>query len=143
MYLISACLVGVNCRYNNTSIIDKRLQKLFEEGKAIAVCPEVLGRLSIPRQPCEIINTSDGIEKVVSKLGEDFTSAYDDGAIKTLEICKISGIKTAILKARSPSCGCGEIYDGTFSGKLIIGNGLTARKLLDNGIRVFTEDNWV
>lgn len=142
MYLISACLVGINCRYNGTNTLDERLVELIRSGKAIAVCPEVLGRLPIPREPCEIIKTKDGRQKIISKSGKDYTNAYLEGANKTLKICNIIGIKKAILQSRSPSCGYGQIYDGTFSGKLIIGNGLTAKILNENGITIFNEENW-
>jgi len=116
--------------------------ELFERGQAIAVCPELLGQLPIPREPCEIVITKDGNQRVVSQSGEDYTDAYMEGATKTLEICVVTGIKAAILQSRSPSCGCGKIYDGTFSGKLIAGNGLTAELLSKNGINVFDETNW-
>jgi len=142
MYLISACLVGINCRYNGTNTLDQKLMELMEEGKAIAVCPELLGKLPIPREPCEIIITKDGKRKVVSQSGEDYTYEYLEGAKKTLEICKVIGIEKAILQSRSPSCGYGKIYDGTFSSKLIEGNGLTAGILSKNGLKVFNEENW-
>lgn len=142
MYLISACLVGVNCRYNKKNTVIRDLVDLIEEGKAIAVCPEVLGGLIIPREPCEIILTKDG-KKVVSQSGVDYTEAYLKGAVKTLELCRILEIDKAILQSRSPSCGYGEIYDGTFSRKLVEGNGLTAELLSENGIRVFNDENWI
>jgi len=142
MYLISACLVGVNCRYNGENTLDKRLLELIENGEAIAVCPEVLGDLPIPREPCEIIETSDEKQKVIDKSGNEHTDSFLKGAEKTLEICKIIGIEKAILQQRSPSCGYGKIYDGTFSGKFIEGNGVTADFLAKNGIKVFNEENW-
>lgn len=142
MYLISACLVGINCRYNGSNTYNEELVKLINEGKAIAVCPEVLGNLPIPRQPCEIITEGD-VQKVVSKSGKDFTKEYTDGAVKTLGICKAAGIEKAILQSRSPSCGFGKIYDGTFSGKLIEGKGITAKILDTNGISVFNETDWI
>lgn len=142
MYLISACLVGINCRYDGTDTVDERLVQLMKEGKAIIACPEVLGELPIPREPCEIIINQDGKKMVVSKTGEEYTEPYLKGANKTLEICKIAGVDTAILKSRSPSCGCGQIYDGTFTSKVIKGNGLTAELLIKNNIKVFTEQDW-
>ncbi len=142
MYLISACLVGVNCRYNGENTLDERLVGLIESGEAIAVCPEVLGDLPIPREPCEIIKTGDEIQKVISQSAKDYTKNFFKGAEKTLEICKIIGIKKAILQSRSPSCGYGKIYDGTFSGTQIEGNGVTAELLDKNGIKVFNEENW-
>lgn len=142
MYLISACLIGVNCKYNGAASLDKDLLKLFMEGKAIAVCPEVLGNLSIPRDPCEIVKADNGSIKVMSKHGKDCTSNFIGGARKTLEICKSAGVDKAILQSRSPSCGYGKIYDGTFTGKLTRGNGLTAQLLSEHGIKVYTDENW-
>lgn len=142
MYLISACLIGVNCKYNGAANLDEDLLKLFMEGQAIAVCPEVLGNLSIPREPCEIVMDDVGSIKVLSKYGKDCTSNFIEGARITLEICKSAGVDKAILQSRSPSCGYGKIYDGTFTGKLIDGNGLTAQLLSDNGISVLTDENW-
>jgi len=142
MYLISACLVGVNCKYNGTTNLDEDLLRLFMEGQAIAICPEVLGNLSIPRDPCEIIKADDGSIKVVTTSGKDVTSNFTAGARKTLDICKSAEIDKAILQSRSPSCGYGRIYDGTFSGKLIEGNGLTAQLLSEHGIKIYTDTNW-
>lgn len=143
MYLVSACLVGVNCRYNGKSTLSEHLVKLFEAGKVIPVCPEVLGQLPIPRQPAEIIREQDGSIRVISKSGKDVTKEFLDGAIKTLEICRNAGIEVAILQSRSPSCGYGKTYDGSFSGNLIEGNGLAADLLAQNGIKIYNEDNWM
>ena len=142
MYLISACLIGVNCKYNGAANLDQGLLKLFMEGQAIAICPEVLGNLSIPRNPCEIVKADDGSIKVMSKYGKDCSFNFIEGARKTLEICKSAGVDKAILQSRSPSCGYGKIYDGTFTGKLIDGNGLTAQLLSEYGIKIFTDKNW-
>ncbi len=142
MYIISACLVGINCRYNGKNSLNKELAQLVEDGKAIPICPEVLGQLPIPREPCETITTKEGVRKVMSVSGVDYSKEFLDGAMKTLEICNIIGIKTAILQSRSPSCGYGKIYDGTFTGRLIEGNGLTAEILIENGIKVLNEENW-
>ncbi len=114
--------------------------ELVKQGKAIAVCPEQLGGLPTPRRSCEIVIDQNGNKKVLSQDGEDFTKEFVEGAQKTLAIAKIIGCKKAILQSRSPSCGCGLIYDGTFSGKGIQGNGLTAELLLDHGIKVYTEE---
>jgi uncharacterized protein YbbK (DUF523 family) len=142
MYLVSSCLSGVNCRFNGTNALDKKIKKLTEEGKAITLCPEVLGGLSIPREPCEIIKTGDNKKKVISRSGKNLTENYLKGALITLQICKTCGVEKAILKSRSPSCGYGMIYDGTFGGRLIQGNGVTADLLSKNGIRIFNEENW-
>lgn len=141
MYLISSCLVGVKCRYNGTSVLDAGLKQMIEEGKAIAVCPEVLGGLPTPREPCEI-QVIAGVIKVVGKSGTDYTQPFTQGAQKTLEICRAENITTAVLKSRSPSCGFGKIYDGCFKGALIDGNGLTADLLSKNGIEVLSDENW-
>lgn len=139
MYLISACLGGVNCRYDGKNSENKAVMDLIKSGKAILMCPEQLGGLPTPRISCEIITQKDGTKKVVSRDNEDFTDNFIRGAEEVLKIAKASGIKKAILKSKSPSCGCGLIYDGTFSGKLIEGNGVTAELLCKNGIEVRTE----
>ena len=113
----------------------------MRQGKAIPVCPELLGGLPIPRTPSEIVRSEDGSIKVVSRDGEDRTKEFYVGAEKTLAIAKAYGIKKAILKSKSPSCGCGQVYDGTFSGKLTEGYGITARLLKDNHIEVCTEND--
>ncbi|AJA46439.1 hypothetical protein CPAST_c03390 [Clostridium pasteurianum DSM 525 = ATCC 6013] len=139
MYLISACLGGVNCRYDGKNSENKFVMDLMKQGKAMLVCPEQLGGLKTPRVSCEITLGDDGIKKVLSKDGEDFTDNFTRGAEEVLKIAKAMGIEKAILKSKSPSCGCGIIYDGTFSGKLIEGEGLTAELLMKNGIEVCTE----
>ncbi len=143
MYLVSACLAGINCRYDGKSTINLELEELVRNGKAIALCPEVIAGLNIPRDSCEIIATNDGEKKVISKEKKDLTEAFMDGAQKTLAIAKTIGIKTAILKSRSPSCGCGQVYDGEFNGTLKKGNGVTVEVLMDNGIKVYTEENYM
>lgn len=142
MYIISSCLVGVNCRYNGGSFFDKGLLSLVKAGEAIILCPEILSGLYTPRTPCEIITDEKGLKKVLDKQGKDCTQIFLDGAQKTLDICKIASVDTAILKNNSPSCGFGKIYDGTFEGKLIAGNGITAQLLYENGIRVLNDENW-
>ncbi|WP_097026861.1 DUF523 domain-containing protein [Clostridium peptidivorans] len=141
MYLVSSCLAGVNCRYNGGNSENKVMLKLVKEGKAIAVCPEQLGGLPTPRVPCEIIIDKNGNKKIVNREGKDLTKEFMEGAEKTLAIAKDKGIKRAILKSKSPSCGCGLVYDGTFSGTLVKGNGLTAELLIKNGFEVYTEND--
>lgn len=141
MYLVSSCLAGVNCRYNGGNSENKVILELVKQGKAIAVCPEQLVGLPTPRSSCEIVVDESGNEKVISKEGQDFTKEFIEGAEKTLGIAKVIGIKKAILQSKSPSCGCGVIYDGTFSGKLIKGNGLAAEMLIKNDIGVYTEND--
>ncbi|MGZ2369897.1 DUF523 domain-containing protein [Ancylomarina sp. YFZ004] len=142
IYLISACLLGVNCRYNGTSSRILEFDTLLDSGRLIPVCPEVLGGLSTPRQACEIITQNDGSRKVMTQRGLDYTSEFLTVARRILDISQTCGVKKVILKANSPSCGCGNIYDGTFSGKLIEGNGLSSQLLLANGIEVYNENNW-
>jgi len=142
IYLVSACLLGINCRYNGSSSQLSELESLVDSGRMMPVCPEVLGGLGTPRDACEIVVDADGDQKVLTKTGSDCSDAFKKGAQRVLEICKTCDVEKVILKANSPSCGCGFIYDGTFSGKLIEGNGLTSQLLLDNGIEVYNENNW-
>ncbi|AEM79045.1 Uncharacterized conserved protein YbbK, DUF523 family [Thermoanaerobacter thermohydrosulfuricus] len=137
MYLVSACLAGVNCKYDGGNNEKEEIKRLVEEGKAILVCPEQLGGLPTPRLPSEIKG-----DKVFNIEGEEVTENFYRGAYETLKIAKMYKINEAIFKAKSPSCGCGEIYDGTFSGNLIDGNGITTRILKENGISVMTEHDF-
>ena len=142
MYIVSACLAGVKCRYDGKDNTNEEVKALLEQGKAVLVCPEVFGGLPIPRKPCEIVKDEEGEESVISVEGVDCTEAFKIGAQKTLEMAKILGAKEAILKAKSPSCGCGKIYDGHFNRTLIEGDGLTAKLLKENGIKVYTEEDF-
>ena len=142
MYIISACLVGVRCRYNASITEDEKLCKLVQEGKALAICPEQLAGLTTPRLPCEIKKDETGLERVINCNGEDLTAEFQAGAWKTLQIAQIIGAQVAILKSRSPSCGKGKIYSGNFTGKLIAGDGFTTRLLQKNGIQVYTEEDF-
>lgn len=132
--LVSACLLGENCKYNGLNNKNEDVLRFLEDKEWVSVCPEVLGGLSTPRNPSEIAG-----EKVVQKDGTDVTAFFEKGAKKTCEIAEKFGAKLAILKAKSPSCGCGSVYDGTFTGKLISENGITAQKLLEMGIAVKNE----
>lgn len=135
--LISACLLGESCRYDGKSKCDENINAQKNNYEFLPVCPECLGGLGIPRDPSEIIGN-----RVVSENGKDVTENYATGARKTLEIAVENDIKIAILKERSPSCGYGKIYDGTFTGKLTDGNGITAQLLSDNGIVVLGESKF-
>ena len=121
MILISACLLGCACRYDGKSKPHPLAQELARQGLAVPVCPEQLGGLPTPRAPSE----RQG-ERVVSSLGADVTAQYRRGAEETLRLAELYGCTTAVLKERSPSCGSGEIYDGTFTGTLTDGDGVTA-----------------
>ena len=134
--LVSACLLGTPCRYDGTGKLLAQLEQLQAQGHLlIPVCPEILGGLPTPRSPAEL--QRDG--RVVTQDGQDVTSAYHLGAQKTLELALAHGCTAAVLKERSPSCGCGQIYDGTFTHQLIEGSGITAQLLLAHGISVYGE----
>ena len=137
IYLISACLAGRACRYDGTACPVPELQRLAEAGLAIAVCPEELGGLSTPRPPAEI---SRG--RVIDRNGRDVTAQFEQGAEAALNLAGAHNIRRAILKERSPSCGCGLIYDGTFSRRLTAGDGVTAAKLSQAGVIVRGESDY-
>lgn len=141
IYLVSACLAGENCRYDGKNSRNEAVVELVRQGKAIPVCPEQLGGLPTPRCPCEIVRAGDGSIRVMSRDGRDLTREFYAGAEKALAIAKAHGVRKAILKSKSPSCGCGQVYDGTFSGRLTEGHGVTAKLLMDNQIEVCTEDD--
>ncbi|MCS7124160.1 MAG: DUF523 domain-containing protein [Candidatus Bathyarchaeota archaeon] len=136
MKLCSACLLGVRCRYDGKSALNKKVVELLKTETLIPVCPEQLGGLPTPREPAEVIG-----KKVITKSGQDVTEKFTHGARETLKIAKILGVREAIFKQGSPSCGCGRIYDGTFSGKTIKGDGVTTALLKKNGIKVITEED--
>ena len=139
-YLISACLVGKKCNYKGKSNVVKKIKEIYKRGDAVLVCPEVLGGLKTPRESAEIITECD--EKTVKlSSGKDVTEPFIIGAGKALKIAKENKIEVAILKSKSPACGCGKIYDGTFSKKLIDGDGITSSLLKLNGIKVITEED--
>jgi uncharacterized protein YbbK (DUF523 family) len=135
MKLCSACLLGINCRYDGKSKPNEKILELSKKETFVLVCPEQLGGLPTPRIQSEI---RDG--KVFNLAGEDVTENFQKGAEETLKLAKKHNLKEAILKQRSPSCGCGQIYDGTFSGKVIEGWGITADLLRKNGIKVISEE---
>lgn len=133
--LISACLLGVPCRYDGASKPVPRIELLTERFVLVPVCPEQLGGLPTPRTPAERCGSC-----VLTRDGRDVTENYLRGAQEALRIARITGCQTALLKAKSPSCGCGRIYDGTHTGTLTDGNGVTAALLMRNGISVCNED---
>lgn len=142
MYIVSSCLAGINCRYNGKSYENKEIINLVKEGKAIPLCPEQLGGLSTPRPPSEIVIDENGNKKVLTQDNIDVTKEFLLGGERFLKVAKDLGIKSAILKSKSPSCGYKCIYDGKFSGNLIKGNGITCDLLLENGIKVYSEDDF-
>lgn len=133
--LVSACLLGVNCKYNGKNNENEKIIKLLKNCNIIPVCPEQLGGLATPRTPAEIINN-----KVITKDNINVTLEYTKGAMQTLNIAKKFNVSKAILKSKSPSCGKDTIYDGTFSSTLTNGNGITTKLLLKNNIEVISSD---
>jgi len=147
MYLISACLCGINCKYSGENNLNEDCLTLLEQDQAILICPEQLGGLTTPRDPGEIIGDAKsiitkGIGKVITKEGEDVTAAFLRGAKETIKIAKASGTLAAILKDGSPSCGCNYIYDGTFTGEKIEGEGITCAMLKEEGIEVISDEEY-
>ena len=136
--LISACLLGVGCRYDGASKFYPGVEKLLERYELIPVCPEQLGGLPTPRDPAE----RQG-ERVCTQSGRDVTGAYQRGAAEALRLAEVFGCTTVVLKERSPSCGKGEIYDGSFTHTLISGIGVTAELLERHGIRVLGESELI
>lgn len=133
--LVSACLLGSFCRYDGARKTNPEVQKLAECYRLIPVCPEVMGGLPVPRTPSEIQG-----DRVVMKDGKDVTAEYQKGAEMALAYAHKYHCRYAVLKARSPSCGSGMVYDGTFSGTMKPGDGITARVLKKHGITVLTEE---
>ncbi|OQX88053.1 MAG: hypothetical protein B6D55_01360 [Candidatus Omnitrophica bacterium 4484_70.2] len=144
--LISKCLLGINCRYDGTSSLDKTLLKLLKNYKLIAVCPEELGGLRKFRGPFEIkgktVDLFSGKAKVINREGKDVTRNFIKGAKIVLKIAQEKMIDFAILKSRSPSCGSQLIYDGSFKKKLVKGKGVTSFLLENFGIKVLNEDEF-
>lgn len=132
--LISECLLGLRCRYDGDSKQNALISALAEKYYLVPVCPEQLGGLPTPRDPSEIIGG-----RVVSCAGRDVTEQYSRGAAEALRLARLFGCKKAVLKERSPSCGFGKIYDGSFSGRLTDGNGVAAALLAANGFEIFGE----
>lgn len=132
MILVSACLVGINCKYSGGNNYNQKVFDLVKEGKAIPVCPEQLGGLKTPRTPVEtkIIN---GKRHAIDSEGNDVTENFERGAREVLNLAKSLNINKAILQPRSPSCGVNKIYSGNFDRKLVDGNGITAELLKQNG----------
>ena len=140
MYIVSGCLLGHNCKYNGGNNRNEDVVKFCETHKHVVVCPESAGKLPTPRPPAERVGT-----RIIDKDGKDVTSAFIKGARSSLNTCmqladftgeKLEG---AILKANSPSCGCGQIYDGSFSGTLVSGDGIFTEMLKKYGIEIITE----
>jgi len=144
--VISACLAGVACTHEAEAKTREWALQLEAEGRAILVCPEVAGGLPIPRPAAEIVDGDgtdvlEGRARVVSENGDDLTQNYLVGARNAFDAGRAAGARLAILKARSPSCGCGEIHDGTFEGGLKQGDGVTAAMFKRDGIDVVSDED--
>lgn len=132
--LISACLLGTCCRYDGGGNKQEWAEELGRRYELVPVCPEQLGGLATPRPPAERLG-----DRVVTNAGSDVTDAYEKGAAEALALARLLNCQAAVLKERSPSCGRGAIYDGTFSHTQVPGNGVTAQRLLEAGIPVYGE----
>jgi uncharacterized protein YbbK (DUF523 family) len=146
MKLVSACLLGINCNYKGSSKPCQKLIEEFRSGDLYPICPEIMGGLSIPRPPAEIeygtgLDVLNGQARVVTADREDLTQQFVQGAYAVLSVAESLHAKEAILKARSPSCGCGKTYDGTFTDTVIDGDGVTVALLRQNGIKVISEED--
>ena len=141
MILVSACLVGLNTKYNGKNNYNDKILELVKNGKAIPLCPEQLGGLTTPRIPTEI-KYINGKRYVYDKVGANVTKEFERGAEEVLNFVKKMNIKKAILQSRSPSCGVGKIYDGNFNGNIVKGNGILAQILIENGIEVIDIENY-
>ena len=141
--LISACLLGKNCRYNGGHSKLTELEEIDMEW--ISVCPEEAGKLSTPRPAAELTSSTkavvSGLGKILTKKGVDVTPQILDGSKKELSKLKLSNAKIAVLKSRSPSCGYGQVYDGTFTGNLCKGNGIFSQMCEDEGVEVISSDH--
>ena len=140
MILVSACLVGVNCKYSGGNNYNQKIFNLVKEGKAIPICPEQLGGLNTPRKPVEL-KVINGKRYAIDNEGKDFTENFERGALEVLNLAKNLNINKAILQPRSPSCGVNKIYSGNFDNKLVDGNGILAELLKQNGIDVLTPND--
>lgn len=134
--LVSACLLGIECRYNGEIKVSENVAALADKYNLIPVCPEILGGLKTPRPAAERRGNC-----VLNKEGFDVTEYFQKGAEETGKMAAKHGCKQAVLKENSPSCGCGIIYDGTFTGKKIKGNGMAAEFLLKRGINIVGESD--
>ncbi|MEI5906896.1 DUF523 domain-containing protein [Bacillus spongiae] len=147
MILVSSCLAGLEVRYNETHCLNHKIDRLVKEQKAVVACPELLGGLSIPREPAEIVggdggDVLDGHAKVITKSGEDVTPQFLKGAFATLEQAREIQATTIVLKESSPSCGSTMIYNGKFSGEKRMGDGVTSALLKRNGFHVISEEQF-
>lgn len=139
--IISACLLGIPCRYDGKAKLNKKALKVFLKGDCLAVCPEIMGGLKTPRPACEIYNGDGqkvliGAAKVIDKKGKDYTKQFVSGAKKVTNLATKWGATKALLKSKSPSCGTNVIYSGKFNRKKKTGDGVLSALLKKNGIKV-------
>lgn len=147
MIMVSACLAGINCKYNGNHNYNAQICEFLKGHPYFLVCPEVMSGLAIPRLPCEMVGGTglevlEGKARVLNTRGVDETLRFIDGAKTCLALARLNQVTRAILKNRSPSCGCGQVYDGTFSSCVIPGDGVTTAALKFNGIEVLSEDDF-
>ena len=148
MRVVSACLCGINCKYNGANNVHELFINELRKGQILPLCPEQLGGLPTPRAACEIMDGSGedvlaGKAKVIDIDGEDLSGFFIKGAQECLALMQQAGIDEAILQRRSPSCGVGKIYDGSFSGHLVDGDGVTAALLKKHGIKVWNDEDFL
>ena len=133
--LVSACLLGTNCKYDGNNNKNDKVLNYLKDKEIIPICPEILGGLTTPRNPSEIVG-----DKVITNNNKDVTKEYKKGAEETLYLAKLLNVNKALLKESSPSCGSNKIYDGTFTHNKMNGIGITARLLKENGIEIISEE---
>ncbi|HCF51442.1 MAG TPA: DUF523 domain-containing protein [Syntrophomonas sp.] len=148
MLLISACLCGLECKYDGSSNPHQVFAEMLRAGRVIPICPEQLGGLATPREPAEISGGAGkevlrGQARVLNKSGADVSAAFVRGAEQTLKIAQAVNPSLIILKSRSPSCGVGSVYDGSFSAKLQTGDGVTAALLKKHGFAVIDDEAYL
>ena len=134
--LVSACLLGRNCKYNGGNNYDPKVEALLKDHVAVEICPELMAGLGVPRTPIEIVNS-----EVKDRNGNSVDAALRSSVDMILTPVRREGIRYAILKSRSPTCGVHQVYDGSFCGKLVDGSGVLAQALLENGCRVLDEED--
>ena len=139
--LVSACLLGENCKYNGKNNKNEKIINFLRDKEVILVCPEVMGGLTTPRLKSEILVNENDL-KVINEENDDVTDYFVKGAIKSLQKAINSDVKLAILKEKSPSCGFRKIYNGNFDGTIVSGSGVFARLLMENNIKILTEEDF-
>ena len=139
--IVSACLIGENCKYNCKNNKNENIINFLKDKEVILVCPEVMGGLSTPRLKSEILANEKDL-KVINESNEDVTDYFVKGAIKSLKKAIENDVKLAVLKEKSPSCGFRKIYNGNFDGTKVDGSGVFARMLMENNIKILTEEDF-